>query len=250
VSRTIRAPVTATLSDTGSRILTATLAFLASAIVLCMVVGIFATGFSQEFFQLAPSIGAIAEQLSDQPAHAFGLRLNLGLDNLFIVVYCAFFVLLAVRLRGLLSPVAIGVALAVLLLTGLLDALENHHILAVLHALQHGAPLSSDELKFQMVESNLKFHASYIGSFLFAFGFFRLGGLGRVIAWLLWLGYVPLGMITFAVPAETTVPFALARTAFFVLAFALAGVHFLRNQQASSPAATWHNEENIGAARA
>jgi hypothetical protein len=228
----------------------ATLAFLASAIVLCMVVGIFATGFSQEFFQLAPSIGAVAEQLSDQPAHAFGLRLNLGLDNLFIVVYCAFFVLLAVRLRGLLSPVTIGVALAALLLTGLLDALENQHILAVLHALQHGAPLSSDELKFQMVESNLKFHASYIGSFLFAFGFFRLGGLGRVIAWLLWLGYVPLGMITFAVPAETTVPFALARTAFFVLAFALAGVHFLRNQQASSPAATWHNEENIGAARA
>jgi hypothetical protein len=209
----------------------ATLAFLASAIVLCMVVGIFATGFSQEFFQLAPSIGAVAEQLSDQPAHAFGLRLNLGLDNLFIVVYCAFFVLLAVR-------------------TGLLDALENQHILAVLHALQHGAPVSSDELKFQMAESNLKFHASYIGSFLFAFGFFRLGGLGRVIAWLLWLGYVPLGMITFAVPAETTVPFALARTAFFVLAFALAGVHFLRNQQASSPAATWHNEENIGAARA
>jgi hypothetical protein len=212
----------------------ATLAFLASAIVLCMVVGIFATGFSQEFFQLAPSIGAVAEQLSDQPAHAFGLRLNLGLDNLFIVVYCAFFVLLAVRLRGLLSPVTIGVALAALLLTGLLDALD----------------VSSDELKFQMVESNLKFHASYIGSFLFAFGFFRLGGLGRVIAWLLWLGYVPLGMITFAVPAETTVPFALARTAFFVLAFALAGVHFLRNQQASFPAATWHNEENIGAARA
>jgi hypothetical protein len=227
-----------------------TLAFLASAIVLCMVVGIFATGFSQEFFQLAPSIVAVAEQLSDQPAHAFGLRLNLGLDNLFIVVYCAIFVLLAVRLRGLLSPVTIGVALAALLLTGLLDALENQHILAVLHALQHGAPLSSDELKFEMVESNLKFHASYIGSFLFAFGFFRLGGLGRVIAWLLWLGYVPLGMITFAVPAETTVPFALARTAFFELAFALAGVHFLRNQQASFPAATWHNEENIGAARA
>ena len=34
------------------------------------------------------------------------------------------------------------------------------------------------------------------------------------------------------------------------MAFALAGVHFLRNQQASFPAATWHNEENIGAARA
>jgi hypothetical protein len=238
------------MGDIGLNRTLATLAFLASAIVLCMVAAIFATGFSQEFFQLSPSPGAVAEQLSGQPAHSFGLRLNLGLDNLFIIVYCAFFVLLAVRLRGVLSPVTIAVALAALLLTGLLDALENHHILVILHALQHGAPLSSDELKFQMVESNLKFHASYVGSFLFAFGFLRLGGLGRVIAWLLWLGYVPLGMIAFAVPAEITVPFALARTAFFVLAFALAGIHFLRDQKASSPAATWHNEEKIGGARA
>jgi hypothetical protein len=238
------------MNDIGLNRTLAILAFLASAVVLCMVVGIFATGFSQEFFQLSPSPGAVAEQLNGQPAHSFGLRLNLGLDNLFIILYCAFFVLLAVRFRGVLSAVTIGVGLAALLLTGLLDALENHHILVVLHAFQHGAPPSGEELKFQMVESNLKFHASYVGSFLFAFGFFRVGGLGRVIAWLLWLGYVPLGMVAFAVPAEMTVPFALARTAFFVLAFALAGVHFLRNQQASFPAATWHNEENIGAARA
>jgi len=69
----------------------AILAYLASAIVFCMVAGVLATGFSQEFFQLAPSPAAVAAQLSDQPAHSLGLRLNLGLDNLFITVYCAFF---------------------------------------------------------------------------------------------------------------------------------------------------------------
>ena len=218
-----------------NRTLTA-LAFLTSAIVLCMVVAIVATGFSQELFELAPSPALVADQLRDPPAHALGLRINLGLDNLFIVVYSAFFVLLAVRFRTLLSPVTIAVALAALLLTSLLDAFENHHILMMLHAFQHGAPISADELQWQMVASNLKFHASYVSVFLFAFGFYRLGGLGRVIAWLLWFGYVPLGMVTFVVPVEIVAPFALARTAFFVLGFALGGIYFLRDKE--TPAAT------------
>ena len=95
------------------------LAFLASAIVLCMVAGILATGFSQEFFELAPSPAAMAAQLSDQPVHWFGLRLNVGLDNLFIIAYSAFFILLAVRLRGVLSPATICSSGNVLAISGL-----------------------------------------------------------------------------------------------------------------------------------
>jgi len=216
----------------------AALAFLAAAIVLIMVAAILATGFfSQEFFELAPSPAFVADQLRDQPLHALGLRINLGLDNFFIVVYSAFFVLLAVRLRGLLSPVTIAVALAALLLTALLDAIENHHILLMLHDFQHGAPVTAEELQWQMLVSNLKFHASYVGAFLFAFGFYRLGGLGRVIAALIWFGYVPLGMIIFVVPVEIIVPFALARTAFFVLVFALGGIYFLRDKEMPAAAA-------------
>lgn len=217
-----------------NRILAA-LAFLAAAIVLVMVAAILATGFfSQEFFELAPSPVSVADQLRNQPLHTLGLRINLGLDNLFIVVYSAFFVFLAVRLRTLLSPAIIAVALAALLLTALLDAVENHHIMLMLHDFQHGAPVSADELQWQMLVSNLKFHASYVGAFLFAFGFYRLGGLGRVIAWLLWFGYVPLGMITFVVPVEVITPFALARTVFFVLVFALGGIYFLRDKETSA----------------
>jgi hypothetical protein len=216
----------------------AALSFLASAIVVVMVAAILATGFfSQEFFELAPSPAFVADQLRDQPQHALGLRINLGLDNFFIVVYSAFFVLLAVRLRTVLSPVTIAVALTALLLTALLDAIENHHILLMLHDFQHGAAISAEELQWQMVVSNLKFHGSYVGAFLFAFGFYRLGGLGRVIAWLLWFGYVPLGMITFVVPVEIVVPFALARTVFFVLVFALGGIYFLRDKETLAPVA-------------
>ena len=215
----------------------AALAFLTSAIVVCIVAGILATGFSQEFFELGPSPAQVSDALRDQPAHALGLRLNLGLDNLFIVAYSAFFVLLAVRFRNVLSPVTIAVALAALLLTSLLDAFENHHILMILHAFQHGAPISAYALQWQMVLSNLKFHASYVGVFLFAFGFYRLGGLGSIIAWLLWLGFVPLGMITFVVPVDIVAPFTLARTAFFVLGFALAGLYFLRDKDSPAPGA-------------
>ena len=216
-----------------NRILAA-LAFLAAAIVLVMVAAILSTGFfSQEFFELGPSPAFVADQLRDQPLHTLGLRINLGLDNLFIVVYAAFFVFLAVRLRTLLSSAIVAVALAALLITAILDAVENHHILLMLHDFQHGAPISADELQWQMLVSNLKFHASYVGAFLFAFGFYRLGGLARVIAALVWFGYVPLGMITFVVPVELVTPFALARTVFFVLVFALGGVYFLRDKETS-----------------
>jgi hypothetical protein len=49
----------------------------------------------------------------------------------------------------------------------------------------------------------------------------------------LWFGYVPLGMITFVVPVELITPFALARTVYFVLVFALGGVYFLRDKETS-----------------
>ena len=235
------------MNDAGLNRSLAILAFLASTIVLCMVGGILATGFSQEFFQLAPSPAAVTAQLSDHPAHSLGLRLNLGLDNLFITVYCAFFAFLAVRMRELLSPVTIGVALGSMLLTALLDAVENHHILAVLHAFQNDAPISGEEMQLQFVASNLKFHGTYVGSLLFAFGLYRLGGLGRVVAYLLWFGYLPLGMITFAVPTATAGPFALARTAFFVLAFALLGVLFWRSAGAPGKADMGRDAEKIGA---
>jgi hypothetical protein len=119
----------------------------------------------------------------------------------------------------------------------------------MLHAFQHSEPLSAEQLEFQMVASNLKFHASYLGAFLFAFGFYRLGGLGRVIAWLLWL-YVPLGMIAFAVPVEIVTPFALARTVFFILAFALGGIYFLRDKGAPSAAAPGDHAQEISGPRA
>src|SRR5476651_883933 len=108
----------------------AALAALAAVIVACMVVGIVSTGMTQDFFQSARPAEAFAAYVA---GGAFGLRLNLGLDNLFIVVYGVFFVLLAVRFRSLLDPWTIAVALSAMLLTALLDAVENHHVIEMEH---------------------------------------------------------------------------------------------------------------------
>jgi hypothetical protein len=50
----------------------AALAFLASAIVLCMVVAIVATGFSQELFELAPSPLSLPTNSAIRPRMRWG----------------------------------------------------------------------------------------------------------------------------------------------------------------------------------
>jgi hypothetical protein len=206
----------------------AALATLAALIVACMVVGIVSTGMTQDFFQSARPAEAFVAYLA---SGAFGLRLNLGLDNLFIVVYGALFVLLAVRLRAVLDPWANAVALAAMLLTTLCDAIENHHIIEMAHAAQHGLALTAGESQLQMIASAVKFHASYLATFLFAFGFWRLGGLGRVIAGALWI-YVPLGVVISVLPVEIAQPWVLGRTCFFVAAFVLSAALFWRSARA------------------
>ena len=209
----------------------AVLAGLAALIVAGMVVGIVSTGMSQDFFQSARPVEAHIARLTASPLGATGLRINLGLDNLFIVVYGAFFVFLAVRLRAVLDPWAGAVALAAILLTALLDAIENHHILMMLHSAERGMSLSTGESQIQMILSAVKFHSSYLATFLLAFGFLRLGGLGRAIAWALWL-YVPLGVVISALPIEIAGPWALGRTCFFVAAFVLSAMLFWRSARA------------------
>src|SRR5262249_37439895 len=152
-----------------------------------------------------------------RPLASLGLRINLGLDNLFMVLYGAFFVVLSVRLRDMLDSRLTGVALAAAMLTLLLDSLENHHIMTTVHALEAGLPVSVGDGEFQMAASQIKFHASYLATFLFALGFLRLGRFGRAIAIVLWC-YIPFGILISVVPPDQARALVLARTIFFVLA--------------------------------
>lgn len=213
----------------------AVLAFLAAAIVITMIAGILMTHIAQDFFQSARSVDEFSGKMADNPVGALGLRLNLGLDNVFIVVYGAFFVFLAVRFRVVMDRWVSGVALGAMLLTAFLDAVENQHILVMLHSMQHVLSLTPEESRIQMIASAVKFHTSYVGIFLFSFGYWKQGRLGRWIAGIFWLGYLPLGLLILAMPVELTKPVALARVSFFVIAFLLSGALFMRSAKHSPP---------------
>lgn len=196
-----------------------------SLLVATIVVVSLVTGGSQDYFQIARSAEAFAAYVQT-PGVAEGVRVTLGFDGMFLILYVVFFILLTVRLRGVLEPVVLNVALVAMLLTACLDALENHHIIAMLHSIQHGLPVSAGESQVQMIASSFKFHLGYAALGLFALGYFRLSGFGRLVAIGLWL-YVPLGVLIFVWPADSAGPLVLARTLFFSAGFALSAILFL-----------------------
>lgn len=213
----------------------AILATLAAATVAGMVVAILYMHSSQDFFQTAGPVEAYGAYLAI-PRVPLGLRLNLGLDNLFMIFYGAFFVVLSVRLRDLLDPRLLGTALAAMMLTVVLDSIENHHIMTMVHAIQNGLPLSAADGQLQMIASEVKFHASYFAVLLFSFGFLQFGRLGRIIAIVLWC-YIPCGVLISVTPVESAKALVLGRTIFFVFAFILSAALFF-SQAGTSAAKT------------
>jgi hypothetical protein len=212
----------------------AILAMLAALTVALMVAGIVTTRSSQDFFQSARTVEAYSAHLA-APLSSLGLRLNLGLDNLFMIFYGAFFAGLAARLRGMLDPRLLGTALAALMLTVLLDSFENHHIMTMVHSIEEGLPLSAAEGEMQMIASAIKFHASYLGVLLFSFGFLQFGKLGRAIAIALW-AYIPCGVLISVMPVEQAKALVLGRTIFFVFAFILSAILFFSQANKSASA--------------
>jgi hypothetical protein len=217
----------------------AILATFAALTVAGMVVAILATKGSQDFFQTARPVEAYGAYLST-PLVALGLRLNLGLDNLFMLFYGAFFIVLSVRLRDTLGPSLAGTALAAVMLTVVLDSIENHHMMTMVHSIQSGLPLSVTDGQLQMIASQVKFHASYLAVLLFSFGFLRLGKLGRIIAIALWC-YIPCGVLISVIPVEQAKALVLGRTIFFVFAFILSAVLFFSLAKKSAPTPSSQN---------
>jgi len=209
----------------------AILATLAALTVACMVVAILYTRGSQDFFQTARPLDAYGAYLA-MPAVALGLRLNLGLDNLFMIFYAAFFVVLSIRLRDMLDSRLLSTALAAMMLTVVLDSIENHHIMTMVHSIEAGLPVSPVDGQLQMIASQVKFHASYLGVLLFSFGFLQLGRLGRVIAIALWC-YIPCGVLISVIPVEQAKALVLGRTIFFVFAFILSAALFFSQAETS-----------------
>lgn len=136
-------------------------AFATSTCALILLILALATGGSQGLFQLyAPVADYSALLLKRAPV----LRLDIGIDLLFIAAYLSFFVLMARRLLADGSDrLLVGIALGLVMMTALLDAIENAHILAMLRAVENGGVLSAGQILAQQVASQVKFQAAYYG---------------------------------------------------------------------------------------
>ena len=212
------------MSDTTINRILAMLALLSALSTIGILVAGLHAGVSQEPFQAARLADENVARLLTNPQ---GLRYNIGFDNAFIVFYTAFFALFAYRMRTTGNGEIATIALGALLLGASLDAVENHHILTMLYSAEHGLPVTTGESQLQMWASSVKFHAVYLASFLFAFGFARLGALGTFIALGAWFVFVPLGLVIYVTPLEVARPLVIARGLFFVLTFVLSVPLFL-----------------------
>ena len=128
------------------------------------------------------------------------LRLILTFDNLFLTFYTAAFVFLAMAVMDASNRLLVIVGLVAVLITTYLDLLENHDILTQLTTALHGLPIALADIQERMVLSQLKFHSSYLGFFLFAFVLPGDTILEKLLKVSLWVVYPLIGILVYTFP--------------------------------------------------
>ncbi|HKA88707.1 MAG TPA: hypothetical protein VKE22_13645 [Haliangiales bacterium] len=202
-------PTTSSLERTLGR-----LALAAGACALAMLAIALATGVSQEPLEIVQSPEQYAATLLARPVV---LRMVFAIDGVFLIVYSAFFAMLGGWLARERPERRAGAYLAVgaLLVTGLLDCVENLHIVTMLTVLEHGSAPALSQIALQSILSALKFSFSYAGLFGLAFILPRQTRLERALAASLFV-YMPVGVLVHVAPHTWVAPLILARLVFFV----------------------------------
>ncbi|MEA3336610.1 MAG: hypothetical protein U9R25_11915 [Chloroflexota bacterium] len=173
-------------------------AFAAALMLVGMLlVSLFNNGVTAQDFELVNDVDIYARGIV---AAELPLRLILTLDNLFIMFYAAAFIFLAMAVRDESNSLLVTIALGAVLITAYLDLLENHDILTQLTTALHGLPIALADLQERMVWSQLKFHSSYLGFFLFAFVLPGDTFLEKLLKISLWVGYPLIGILVYTFP--------------------------------------------------
>ena len=157
------------------------------------------------------------------------LRIILTFDNLFLMFYTAAFIFLATDLWNKDNIWLVIVALGALIVTAYLDLHENHDILTQLTTALNGIAISPVDLQERMLWSQLKFHSSYLGFFLFAFVLHSDTFLEKFLKISLWFGYLPIGVLVYTFPSPI---FDLLRYFFMLAGLTLLGwTYFVRYKE-------------------
>ena len=174
------------------------LAIVTSAVLVTMVIVSIATGATQEAHEYyAPDDEYVAGLLH----HESGLRTLMGLDLAFLVLYTGLFAALSKFLTDLGRPFA-RLALAFMIATAVLDAIEDHQIITALDRAHRGELVSTTWSALQQILSGTKFAVSYIGLFLFGLAIPRTRTLGKLLAAFLTVGTLVTAVLSVGAPPE------------------------------------------------
>ena len=167
------------------------------SLAIMLLVSLFNKGVTAQEFEIVSDVETYTRRIVAAETH---LRLILTIDNLFLTLYTAAFIFLAMAVWDVSNRILVFVALGAVLITTYLDLLENHDILTQLTTAQHGLPIALADLQERMVWSQLKFHSSYLGLFLFAFVLPGDTFLEKLLKISLWLGYPLIGILVYTFP--------------------------------------------------
>jgi hypothetical protein len=213
--------------------------FFVSAALLAVLVALqVGTHVTQQWFE---SVHPLEEYAARLVAQGAWLRAIVAVDDVFITAYTSAVVLLAlvVKERGSGLWVLVLVAGAA---GGLLDFEENHHLLAMLTAVERGGHLEASSLEHRMLFSSLKWLVGPVAYCFFALGLSPRTRAERVVQLYVWLWFLPLTAVVLAVDDPSWVrPLALVRLVSVLFGFvSLALVLRARGSgaQASSPGTT------------
>lgn len=185
-------------------------------LVLMVITGAI-TGASQErheHFQV-PEAYAMS-LLSD----ARGLRILMGLDVAFCVLYTAYFATLTKYLRALGRPF-VTLAFGAMLATAVLDFIEDHHILAMLETAEHQVLPSALAITLQSMESAVKFSMSFLALVLYGLAIPRDTKLGLALSLFLVAGTLISAVLGYAAPPDVQASLESGRWVGFLIGFAL-----------------------------
>jgi hypothetical protein len=178
---------------------------------------------TQQYFEIAIPTEFYTQKLIENSGV---LRNILTFDNMFVVFYSATFTFLYSVLCHDSFKINVLLGLIAVLMTGILDFYENHHIFSMIHAAEKKMSITDSEILNQMTLSQLKFHLSYLGFFLIGFSLPADTLLEKVLKYSILIAQLPVGVLVYTANSDISSIFGLARYAFMLSGLLLISYNF------------------------
>lgn len=205
------------------------LSLVAGCLILAMFSVTLFTGVSQEKFETVWGAGDFARALVIEQ---MPLRLIFTIDFVFIAVFTTLFVILPQSLKRAdrITCAVANLSIGSMVLCGLLDYVEDIHILTMLDSAVKGLAVSEGQIALQAFLSALKFSASYVSLFALAFILPSRTVPEKLLRYSLWFFQLPVGALVYTLPTAYQAPFALLRFVFMISGFFLLAYNFSRTE--------------------